>query len=90
MDFQTNDGFIFHESLLSSGIDAFKNIIKSTCCQIYPGLFFPFDPQKRMEVEKQIKKGMRVREVYLNVAKHFTIRAWVNRSERLRGEPFIQ
>jgi len=31
-----------------------------------------------MEVEKQIKKGVRAREVYLNVAKHFTIRAWVN------------
>jgi hypothetical protein len=29
-------------------------------------------------------------QIDLNVAKNFTIRAWVNRSERLRGEPFIQ
>ena len=25
--------------------------------------------------------------VYLNITDHFTIRTWVNRSERLQGEP---
>jgi hypothetical protein len=50
----------------------------------------PILPMPDYSIQTLDPKAIGARPIYLNVAKNFTIRPWVNRSERLRGEPFSQ
>jgi hypothetical protein len=63
MNFQTNDGFVFHESLLSYGICEFKNIIKPTGCQISQYSFL-LSILSEIKIEKLINRGWGDLEIY--------------------------